>query len=223
VIFNREVFDALPIVGILRGFTPARVRTIVAVAADAGLRNLEVTMNSPAAPQVIREALKECGQRMQIGAGTVTNLEELSAARDAGATFVVTPVLCDDVVRACIAAAVPVFPGTMSLPEIMRAYALGVDMVKLFPANVLGPAYLAHLKDVLPQMRFMPTGGVTADSLPAWRNAGAYAVGIGSPLFPKADIDGERWTVLAQSIRRVVEAWRSDQQMSPERRPRRVD
>src|SRR4051812_36861421 len=127
-------FDhASPVVGILRGFTTPQVIETVKAAVRGGLRNLEITMGSDETPQQIREARQIAGDRICVGAGTVLNLNLLEQALDAGASFIVTPIVNVEVIEECVRRNIPVFPGAYSPSEILRAWELGATMVKLFP------------------------------------------------------------------------------------------
>ncbi len=181
--FDWEIYRALPVVGILRGFDDAAVRRSVAAAASAGLRNVEIAMNGDGAEAQIALLRRDLGAEMNVGAGTVMTLDDLRRARDAGAEFIVTPVVNEPVIRACVEADVPVIPGALTPTEVAAAWAAGASLVKVFPASRLGPAYLRDLRGPLDGVRLMPVGGVTPDDLPAYLAAGADGVGVGSTLF----------------------------------------
>lgn len=205
--FSWERFAALPIVGILRGL-PARVLPdLLAAVRRGGLRTIEITMNTSGATEQIREAVRLAGEELNIGAGTVLDLADLDAALAAGALFIVTPVVNQPVIRRCVEQGVPVFPGAFSPTEIQRAWDLGAGLVKVFPAEVGGPAYVKALKAPLPHVKLLPTGGVDVATLPEYRRAGADAVGIGGPLFNRARIEAEDWPWLEQRCRALAEAW----------------
>jgi 2-dehydro-3-deoxyphosphogluconate aldolase/(4S)-4-hydroxy-2-oxoglutarate aldolase len=205
--FDRARFDALPVVGILRGFAAEVVEPMLGAAIDGGLRNVEVTMNTPNAESQIRLICDRWGKEVQVGAGTVTTLDLLERALEAGARFIVTPSLNPEVVRACVARGVPVMPGAMSPTEIVAAWELGATLVKIFPADGLGPAFIRSLRGPLPHIPLMPTGGVTAETLPAFRAAGAAAFGVGTPLFDPARAAARDWTWFRQQAERFAQAW----------------
>jgi len=205
--FNWEAFYRAPIIGILRNYPAAVVRELTLAAMRGGLTTLEITMNSPDAPALIRLARDVTGEALNIGAGTVCTREDLDRARKAGAEFIVTPVLVPEVIAACKDHGLPVFPGAYSPTEIYQAWTLGADMVKIFPADQLGPAYLRSIKAPLPQIRLLPTGGVTLESLPEFARAGADGFGIGSPLFAKARVEAEDWAWIEARARQFVAAY----------------
>ena len=206
--FSWERFEDLPVIGILRGFSAEAVEQIVGAALRGGLRNIEVTMNTPGATVQIEQIRGLAGDAMNVGAGTVCTLDDLDAAATAGASFVVTPVLVPDVVRAAKDRNLVVIPGAFTPTEIYQADRLGADLVKVFPADQLGPGYIKNVRAPLPHLRLVPTGGVSVESLPAFRAAGAAGFGVGSPLFDNARVEAGDWTWIEQQARRFVEAWR---------------
>lgn len=199
--FNQDCFEELPVIGILRGFNIRQLEQIVPAASRGGLRNLEVTMNSPDAAGQIARAIELANGKMNIGAGTVTTLELLDQAMAAGASFIVTPTGQMEVLKACVKQKIPIFPGAFTPTEIYQAFELGAAMVKVFPAEVLGPGYLKALKGPLPQVKLMPTGGVDLENLPQFIKAGADGFGVGSPLFKKERIEAAEWDWVEQQCR----------------------
>lgn len=187
--FSHEHLRALPIVGILRGFDPAAIPGLVGAAVRGGLRNLEITMNSPRAVDQIRAAKTAAAGALNVGAGTVTTPALLDLALEAGASFIVTPTLQLEVVRRCVTLGVPVFAGAFSPTEIVRAWDAGATLVKVFPAETHGPGYIRALKAPFPHIPLLPTGGVDLNTLGDFVRAGADGFGIGSPLFPRDRIE----------------------------------
>lgn len=192
----------LPLIGILRGFSLAQLPPILAATEGGGLRNVEITMNSPGACEQIRRASETGG--LNVGAGTVTSLSLLQAALDAGAKFIVTPALNREVIRECVRQSVPVFPGAFSPTEMVEAWELGATMVKIFPADTGGPAFLRALRGPFPQIKFLPTGGVDLQTAADFLQAGAAGLGVGSPLFDKQRIDRCDWAWLRDQTSRFV-------------------
>jgi len=199
-ILNPETFAAFPIVGILRGFPLELTREIARESANAGLLALEVTMNTTGATEQIAALVQDVGDRLCVGAGTVTSVEEFRAARDAGAGFIVTPNLDLDVLRLCQEAGIPAFPGAMTPTEIVTAWTHGATMVKLFPAGALGPGYLKAVKAPLDRIPLLPTGGVSLENAAAFLAAGASGFGVGSPLFARARMEARDWAWLRERI-----------------------
>lgn len=192
--------------GILRGLEARWLAPVVEAVGEGGLTNLEITMNTSGATDQIKAAVALVGTRMNIGAGTVTSLGLLEQALEAGATFIVTPIVREDVILRCVELGVPVFPGAFTPTEIARAWDLGAALVKVFPAEVLGPAYIRSVKAPLSEVRLMPTGGIDLETLAEYQRAGASAFGVGTPLFRASRIAEGDWPWLRQRAAAFVEA-----------------
>lgn len=210
--FSTDRFQQLPIVGILRKLPATKLRPVIDAIRDGGLTNLEITMNTPGATDQIRSACEIGGSDLNIGAGTVTDLGLLEEALTAGASFIVTPTVAVPVIERCRQLKVPVFPGALSPSEVVRAWELGATIVKVFPADLFGPAYLRSLKAPWPYLRLMPTGGVDVATLEAYAKAGADAFGIGGPLFHAERIAAQDWGWLRNQCRAFACAYRTTQQ-----------
>lgn len=193
VIFSHQHFQEMPLIGILRGFATHQIEPLISSAVRGGLRNLEITMNSPDAAGQIRHAVECAKGALNIGAGTVTSRRLLDEALSAGASFIVTPTLVIDVLDQCVRLQTPVFPGALSPTEIACAWDHGATMVKIFPAELHGPAYIRAIKAPLPHIKLLPTGGVDLKTLPEFMRAGADGAGIGNPLFDRKRIEAGDW------------------------------
>ena len=196
--------EALGVVAVIRLKDPATLRAVVDAMAEGGVRALEVTMTVPRAVDLIRELAPTLPGDFLLGAGTVTDVATARAVIDAGASFVVGPVFRPDVIAACHERDVAAIPGCFSPTEILAAHESGADIVKLFPATALGPQFIRDVRAPLPQVKLMPTGGVTLDNAGEWIRAGAVAVGLGSALLDAQAIEGGRWSVITDNARRVV-------------------
>ena len=196
--------EALGVVAVIRLKDPATLRAVVQAMAEGGVRALEVTMTVPRAVDLIRELAPTLPDGFLLGAGTVTDVATAHAVIDAGASFVVGPVFRPDVVAACHERDVAAMPGCFSPTEILAAHECGADIVKVFPATALGPQFIKDVRAPLPQVKLMPTGGVTAENAGEWIRAGAVAVGLGSALLDAKAIEGGRWDVITANARRVV-------------------
>src|SRR5205085_9064420 len=149
------------------------------------------------------------GDGICIGAGTILNLKSLEKALDAGASFIVTPAINTEVIIKCVTHKIPIFPGAYSPTEILHAWELGATMVKVFPAETLGPGYIKAIKAPLPQVKLMPTGGVDLKTLAAYKKAGADGFGVGSPLFDRGRVEAGDWNWIETQCRAFVEAYSS--------------
>jgi len=205
--FNDALFKKLPVVGILRFLKRAEVEKLVPASLEGGLCNIEVTMNTAGAEDLIRLTSDLVGAKGNVGAGTVTTIETLDRAIKAGATFIVTPAVVPDVIQACVQRKIPVMPGAMTPTEILSAWRMGATMVKVFPADQLGPGHIKAVKAPFPEIPLMPTGGVTVETLPAFKNAGADAFGVGSPLFDPKQVAAGNWGWFREQAARFAQAY----------------
>jgi 2-dehydro-3-deoxyphosphogluconate aldolase/(4S)-4-hydroxy-2-oxoglutarate aldolase len=162
-------------------------------AADAiragGVRVIEVTMTTPGALDVIREAAARYGDAVLFGAGSVLDPETARAAILAGAGFIVAPTLKVEVAALCNRYSIPVMPGCFTPTEMLTAWEAGADMVKLFPAEIGGPALVKAIRAPLPQLEIVPVGGVDLTTAANFIRSGAAALGVGSSLINQALLD----------------------------------
>jgi 2-dehydro-3-deoxyphosphogluconate aldolase/(4S)-4-hydroxy-2-oxoglutarate aldolase len=194
------------VVAVIRLREPDRLRAVVDALAKGGVRALEVTMTVPRAVELIAEIAPTLPPGFLLGAGTVLTPEAARDVIDAGARFVVSPVFKPDIIRACHDRDVPAMPGCFTPTEILAAWELGADIVKVFPATALGPGFFKDLRGPLPQVKLMPTGGVTLDNAGDWILAGAAAIGIGTALVDAQAVATGRFEVIAANAARVVSA-----------------
>ena len=209
--FSWEKFNTLPVVGILRNFPAAQTDALATHYADAGLTCLEVTMNTEGAADTIARLSDTFAGRLNIGAGTVCTRQDLDKALGAGAAFIVTPVLAGTVIKTCVRRGIPVFPGAYTPTEIYQAWAMGADMVKVFPASGLGPAFIKEVLAPLDKLKLLPTGGVGLENMEEYLRAGAAGLGIGSGLFPKDLVNAGHWDELSALFKRFVNAYKNTQ------------
>jgi 2-dehydro-3-deoxyphosphogluconate aldolase/(4S)-4-hydroxy-2-oxoglutarate aldolase len=180
------------IVAVVRSPDSHRLVDVAKSLAEGGVRVMEITFTVPNALDVIRQVSQSLGESILLGAGTVLDAETARAAILAGAEFIVAPTLNLDVIRLCHRYDKLVMPGAFTPTEILTAWEAGADIVKVFPADVGGPAYLKALRGPLPQVRLMPTGGVDLNTAGEFLKAGACCLGVGSQLVdPKAVAAGD--------------------------------
>ncbi|QDU19650.1 bifunctional 4-hydroxy-2-oxoglutarate aldolase/2-dehydro-3-deoxy-phosphogluconate aldolase [Urbifossiella limnaea] len=199
------------IVAVVRYSDPGPLVEVVRALADGGVTVAEVTFTVPNAVDVIREAKRQLGDRVLLGAGTVLDPETCRAAFLAGAEFVVSPAVNVDVIRMCRRYDKLVMPGAFTPTEVLTAWEAGADIVKVFPADVVGPAFFRALRGPLPQVKLMPTGGVDLTTAVEFLKAGAVCLGVGSQLVEPAAVaagDFARITALAREYAGVVKAFR---------------
>lgn len=179
------------IIAVLRAPVPEHLVPVGLTLFDAGIRCLEVALTSPGAFEAIEALRSRLGADAAIGAGTVMTTEDVRRAASAGATYLLSPLTDPAVIAAAAEHNLPFVPGAGTATEIATAWALGTAAVKVFPAQSLGgPGFVKSILDPLPGMSLMPTGGIGAGDVSDYLNAGAIAVGVGSPLTGKALVDG---------------------------------
>jgi 2-dehydro-3-deoxyphosphogluconate aldolase/(4S)-4-hydroxy-2-oxoglutarate aldolase len=207
----RRVLDC-GIVAVVRFTDPGPLVEVVKALAAGGVTVAEVTFTVPNALDVIREAKRQLGDRVLLGAGTVLDTETARAALLAGAEFVVAPSLNLDVIKLCRRYDKLVMPGAFTPTEVLTAWEAGADVVKVFPADVVGPAFFRALRGPLPQVKLMPTGGVDLATAAEFLKAGAVCLGVGGQLVdPKAVAAGDfaRITALAKQYVEIVQKHKS--------------
>lgn len=181
------------------------VETCRALAAG-GVTVAEITMTTPGALDAIATASRELGETMLIGVGSVLDADTTRRAIDAGAEFVVAPIFKPQIIDAAHALDKPVIPGGLTPTEVLAASEAGADLVKVFPANHFGPRYFRDLLAPMPHLKLTPTGGVGLDTIPAWFDAGAACLGVGSALVDKGLVAARDWDGLTALARRFSEA-----------------
>lgn len=187
------------VVGILRLPEPDQALHALEVAIENGLHAVEVTMTTPNALQILQEARKRWDDKALVGAGTVLTAEEAQQVIDAGAQFVVSPILDEGMVQTALKHNTPPVPGVFSPTEAYQAWRMGAPVVKVFPAGTLGTQFFRELKAPLPEIRLMAVGGINAHNAAEYLHAGADMVGVGSALFPKQAIAMGEFEGVAQT------------------------
>src|SRR4051794_26282809 len=209
----QRVLDA-GIVAVVRAPDPAGLVEVIRALAAGGVTVAEVTLTVPNALDVIRAAREALGDSVLLGAGTVLDVETCRAALLAGAEFIVSPTVNLDVIRLCRRYDKLVMPGAFTPTEILAAWEAGADVVKVFPADVVGPAFFKAMRGPLPQVRLMPTGGVDLTTAAAFLKAGACCLGVGGQLVePRAVAErnfdrirdlARQYVAIVQQVRREL-------------------
>jgi 2-dehydro-3-deoxyphosphogluconate aldolase/(4S)-4-hydroxy-2-oxoglutarate aldolase len=195
---------ANPVIAVLRASRASDYDAVVDVLAENGVRSIELTLSTPGTFEYLPALLERTGADVEIGIGTIVTAQQAQRAIDAGARYLVTPVVNLEVIALAVAAGVPVFPGGLTPTELFSAWDAGATAVKIFPAETVGPQYGSHLRGPFPELRFVPSGGIGFDDVPAWLAAGATAVSLGGPLIGDA-LKGGSLDALAERARRVTE------------------
>ncbi|AGX42935.1 bifunctional 4-hydroxy-2-oxoglutarate aldolase/2-dehydro-3-deoxy-phosphogluconate aldolase [Clostridium saccharobutylicum] len=202
----KSIIDA-GVVAVVRGDSKEQGLKIVDAVSKGGIKIMELTMTVPNPVELIKEvAEKYNGTDVIVGAGTVLDTETARACILAGAQFIVSPSLDVETLKLCNKYKVLVMPGVMTVKDAITAFEYGVDVVKIFPANLYGPSVISSFKGPLPQGDFMPTGGVTVENLHEWINAGAVVVGTGGSL-TKGAKTGD-YDAVEKEARRFMDAYR---------------
>ena len=210
---NLERVHRSGIVAVIRAASGELLCDVAEALVAGGVEVMEVTFTVPRAHKVLEQVAERLGDKILLGAGTVLDAETARVALLSGAEFIVSPTLNLDVIRLCRRYDKLVMPGAFSPTEVLTAWEAGADIVKVFPSDITGPAYLKALAGPLPQIRLMPTGGVTLETAPAFLRSGAYALGVGSSLVdPKAVAAGQLQPIeqLARQFVEIVRATRAN-------------
>jgi 2-dehydro-3-deoxyphosphogluconate aldolase/(4S)-4-hydroxy-2-oxoglutarate aldolase len=194
------------VVAVIRMADPAKLLKVVEAVQAGGVKVIEITMTVPDAIEVIRTMARSKPADVAIGAGSVLDPETARAAILAGAEFVVSPVTNFETIRLCNRYAVPTVPGALTPTEIVAAWQAGADIVKIFPATSVGPKYFKDIHGPLPQIRLMPTGGVSLENSADFIRNGACCVGIGTALLDTKAINAGDWNTLTENARKLIQS-----------------
>jgi 2-dehydro-3-deoxyphosphogluconate aldolase / (4S)-4-hydroxy-2-oxoglutarate aldolase len=201
-----EDIQATKIVAIVRMEHYAQAREIARALLAGGISLIEFTLTGKGALQAIAAAREACGGAAVIGVGTVLDPRMATEAVVAGAQFVVTPVTRVEIIEACRTADVPIFCGAFTPTEALTAHEAGAEFIKIFPARLGGPQYIRDILAPLPQLRLVPTGGISLENARAYTEAGAVAVGIGGNLVSAQAVASGDWAQITAKARSYVEA-----------------
>jgi 2-dehydro-3-deoxyphosphogalactonate aldolase len=192
-----------PVVAIVRGIRPDEALVHVEALYGAGIRGVEVPLNSPDPLESVRRIAEAFGDRMAVGAGTVLSVEQVEAVAAAGGKIIVSPNSCTQVIARAVAMGLDPTPGFATATEAFAAWEAGARHLKLFPASTYGPGHVRQLKAVLPPAAVVwAVGGIGPDDMAAWWAAGARAFGLGGELYRP----GQEAEATAINARRAVEA-----------------
>jgi 2-dehydro-3-deoxyphosphogluconate aldolase / (4S)-4-hydroxy-2-oxoglutarate aldolase len=193
------------VIALIRADNPDGLLDCAKALAEGGLTSIELTMTTPGAIRMLEKATNELPEFL-FGLGTVLDAETARAGILAGARFIVTPALRPEVITMCKRYSIPVFSGALTPTEVVNAWDCGADAAKIFPAEFFGPAYIKSLKAPLPQVEFVPTGGVTAENVGEFIKAGAFATAAGSSLVEAKAMKEKNWAAITAKARAFVAA-----------------
>lgn len=178
--------SAAKLIVVVRAADAADYDRVLDALIGAGIRSVELTLTTPGTIDRLPKLLAQFGDAADIGVGTVIDGQQVTAAVEAGAHYLVTPITAPDLVDAANRAGVPIVPGGLTPTELLAAWRAGAAAVKIFPAGLVGPGYLKDLRGPFPDMTAVPSGGVDLEGAAAWLRAGAAAVSVGGPLLGDA-------------------------------------
>lgn len=200
-----------PVIAVIRMNDTTKLMKVIDALSDGGVKFLEITFTTPNALNVIEEVSKKVSLDFVVGAGTVLDPETARAAILAGAKFIVSPALNLETIKMAHRYDVMMVPGAFTPTEILSAWDYGADIVKVFPATALGPKYFKDVKGPFPQLRLMPTGGVSVDNAGEFIKAGAYAVAAGTDLLDKEAIANDKFEIITEKAKRMISNVKSAQ------------
>jgi len=172
--------------------------------AEGGITILEITLTTPNALEIISSLRKKYNDDIIVGVGSVLGERDTMRSADAGAQFIVSPIMKPEIISESIKREIPAMVGAFTPTEIYTAFELGASVVKVFPADVLGMGFFKGVLAPMPHLKLMPTGGVNLDNPGEWIKAGACAVGIGSALINKTAIENGEFGLIRDNARRVI-------------------
>lgn len=191
---------------VIRGNSAEDATNISEAVYEGGIKNIEVTFTTPQADESIKAlAQKYAGTDMVVGAGTVMDAITARIAIVAGAEFVVSPNFVPEISTICNTYAVPYLPGCGTVTEVANAMATGVEVAKVFPGGILGPAFIKNVHGPIPHVEMMPSGGVSLDNMDQWMENGAWAVGIGSAL--TKGLKGNDYSSVSENAKAFVDKY----------------
>ena len=196
--------SAIKCIGILRGIEEKHIEPVIRIASECGLNEIEVTMNTPNVLHLIHKMKKLVPKEMKVGAGTVTTMKELIEALNAGAQFIVTPVVRSNIIIECKNSKIPIYPGALTPTEVYHAWHQGATMVKVFPASVFGPKYFRELKGPFNKIKLMAVGGVTADNVSEYIKNGADAIAVGGSVFNLDLLNKEDYETIKERLGKII-------------------
>lgn len=196
------------IIAIVRGVKEAHIVALAEALLKGGVTVMEVTLNTPGALAMISELQSKLGKQMYIGAGTVLDVEDAQKAVQAGASFLVTPNLDEDVIGYASRERVPIFPGAMTPTEVVKAWKAGATAIKIFPSASLGLTYIKELMGPLDHIPMMAVGGVTEENIKQFVDLGCYGLGIGGSLINLKEIEAGHFEWVTDKAARLLAASR---------------
>ncbi len=202
--FDLTQFEQLPVLGIIRGIKENALEGVLNSALEAGLKHLEITLNTPNALDLISQAVDQFKNSICVGAGTVISKKDAELANSAGAMFLVSPTLNNEVASYCKQNNISYFPGALTPTEIENAWNSGAKMVKVFPATALGPNYIKEIKGPFSNIKLMAVGGVRKENITDYFKSGASAVAVGGSIFSVERMNNEEFSLIKEDLGKIL-------------------
>jgi 2-dehydro-3-deoxyphosphogluconate aldolase/(4S)-4-hydroxy-2-oxoglutarate aldolase len=199
-----ERLRAARAIAVVRARDGAEAVAVADALAAGGLAAIELTFTTPGVAEALPEVRARLGERLLLGAGTITAAEHVRAAAEAGADFLVSPHLDPALLDEMLTSGLLAVPGVMTPSEVAAALRHGASVVKLFPASTVGVSHLKALLGPFPGLKVVPTGGISISSAGEWLAAGAVAVGLGGELLPKRLRDAGAWGEISDNAARLL-------------------
>jgi len=215
----QKIFD-VGIIPVVRASTAEEARQAVDVIHAGGIPVIEITMTVPDAPAIIREVSRRYGDSVLTGAGTVTTAQQAAACVEAGAQFLVSPGFSAGVLQTASAMKKLAIPGALTPTDVMAALEAGASLIKIFPCGSVGGAkYIKSLRGPFPNVRFIPTGGVSLSNAAEYLAAGAFALGVGAELVDLAALRNQQAQKITDTARALVDTVRLARSAASAERP----
>jgi len=193
-------------VAVLRVKEAEKLQRVIEAIYEGGVSVAEITMTVPNAIQLIEQMSNKLDKNIIIGVGSVLNSKTAEDAIKAGAKYVVSPIFKKEIIDTAHKHNIPAMPGCFTPTEIQTAFEYGADIVKVFPADVVGMEFFKAILAPMPHLKLMPTGGVTLANAGEWLKAGACAVGIGSALLDKKAIQENNYSILTENAKQIMKS-----------------
>jgi len=193
-----------PVIAVIRMNDTSKLMNVIEALSDGGVKFIEITFTTPNAADIIKDISKKVPSDSIVGAGTVLDPETARIAILAGAKFVVGPVLNLETIRLVHRYDIMMLPGAFTPTEILTAWEYGADVVKVFPATELGPNFFKDIRGPLPQIRMLPTGGVSVDNAGEFIKNGAFAIAAGTDLLDKVAIANNKFEIIAEKAKKII-------------------
>ncbi|MFB5190116.1 bifunctional 4-hydroxy-2-oxoglutarate aldolase/2-dehydro-3-deoxy-phosphogluconate aldolase [Alicyclobacillus fastidiosus] len=200
-----QLLERARVVAVIRKLSPDILEPVVGALVQGGIQALEITMDSASAAQAIESIRARYGSGVTVGAGTVLSLAQLDLAMEAGAEFLVCPHFDTALMERANQLGMSIIPGVLTPTEVQMARSAGAEVVKIFPAGSVGPSYIKDLLGPFDGLKIMATGGITEQNAVEFLDAGVMAIGVGSALFPKVDVESKNWKAIQQRTQRVIQ------------------